>query len=158
VEFSEQAQKAQAQDSINQFNVRNRQQVNYNNTNAINDANRFNLTNKQEIMNRNTGLTNEQQRHNKQLLVDDYNRKFQAALGHANAINGQASNLESQSARNAQGFSDAMAGAAQAAPAIAKSFQKSDTSTQQGSSNSTLGTEDYDNNMSTMPDWMRKKR
>lgn len=83
-EFGEQADIARATDTINQFNLRNRQAVADANIQARNAAQQFNLGNRQQLMNMNTNLANQQQTHNKGLYQQQFNNelsKGQSAAG-----------------------------------------------------------------------------
>jgi hypothetical protein len=73
-DFGEQSQVARARDAINQFNVQNSQNIGNQNVANRNEAQRMNLANKQAISNAQVGMQNQQQMHNKNLLVDNYNR------------------------------------------------------------------------------------
>jgi len=82
-DFGQNAQKAQAQDMINQFNTQNRQNVNMANTQANNQAQQYNLDQRQNISNQNVGLRNQQQMHNKSLIQQDFDNRYKRAGGQA---------------------------------------------------------------------------
>jgi len=88
-DFSQNAQKAQAQDMINQFNTQNKQNVNLANTQANNSAQQYNLDQRQNISNQNVGLRNQQQMQNKSLIQQDFDNRYKKAGGksQANAAN-----------------------------------------------------------------------
>jgi len=92
-DFSEKSQIAKAKDAINQFNARNRQQVENLNTGRINDANKYNLDLQQDISNRNTNLSNQEQQYNKKLLQDQYDNRIKQMNGYQNAAYGYAGAL-----------------------------------------------------------------
>jgi hypothetical protein len=84
-QFGEEANKATAQDAINQFNAANRQQVLGRNTQAGNQAQQYNLANQQDVSNTNTQIKNAQEVANKNL----YQQQFQNNMSKANAAAGQ---------------------------------------------------------------------
>jgi hypothetical protein len=116
-DFGEQAQKAQSQDVINQFNARNRQAVIGQNTQTQNAAQAANLANKQDIMNKNTGIANQQSEHNAQAVQQNYENNLRKAQGIYSANNAQAGNLLAQQQRSNDAFSGTMSGIAGAAGA-----------------------------------------
>jgi hypothetical protein len=117
-DFQEQSAKAQAADAIARFNAQNRQSVAGANVNRGNRASEMNLGNAQDLMNRNTDLSNKEQAYNKELLVDDYNRKMDKARTIANIKLGQAKASDANAARTRQRWSDVGSGAGQAAASI----------------------------------------
>lgn len=82
-EFQRAAAIAQAADAINRFNTENQQATQARNIAARNAAQSANLGEKQRVADTNVGLGNQQQMHNKQILVDDYNRRLQKAMAQA---------------------------------------------------------------------------
>lgn len=69
-DFSNNSQRASAQDAISRFNAANRQDVANRNVDARTDADRFNQIQRQDISNRNTDTRNDQERYNKGLPLD----------------------------------------------------------------------------------------
>lgn len=102
-QFSQDASKAGAQDAIAQFNAANRQNVNFANTLANNQAQGANLAMKQDIANQNVGTRNQQQIHNKSLIQQNYENELKKRQGQAGIASQNASNAfaESQGAANA---------------------------------------------------------
>lgn len=110
-EFSEQAQKASAQDAINKFNAANSQSVVNANTQARNAAQQRNMDTQQNISGQNTQIANQQATTNAQAKQTAY----QNLMGKANSMAGQYGNEAqgAQTAQNAQlGFFGGLAGAA----------------------------------------------
>lgn len=102
-DFSQQAQKAQAQDAISQFNTQNRQNVSNLNTASRNDAAAKNLAAKQAIADANTGTRNTQQQYNKNLIQQNFENELKKRVGQAKlaAANQQAAGQNSQNQANA---------------------------------------------------------
>jgi hypothetical protein len=90
--FGQQAQAAQAQDLINQFNTGLQQNTGNQNTGLINNANQFNLQKNQGIANANTGLSNQQQTQNNDYRQQTYQDQLAQQQGAAGALNQQAQN------------------------------------------------------------------
>lgn len=110
-EFSEEAQKAKAQDIINQFNTANRQDVVNANTMARNNAMARNMDVKQDISNQNVGLANEKARADAAARQSAFDNKMAKAGGVAGAHQDIAGGK--QAAQNAQlGFFGGIANAA----------------------------------------------
>lgn len=110
-EFSEAAQKAAAQDTINRFNAANSQAVVNANTLAKNQAQERNMGMKQDLSNQNTAIANDQEVRNKQAKQ----QAFDNLMGKAQGVAGQYGNMAqgAQNAQNAQlGFLGGLAGAA----------------------------------------------
>lgn len=103
-DFSQQAQKAQANDAIAKFNAQNQQQVNLANTQASNAAQGANLGMKQSIADQNVNNRNTQQQYNKQLIQQDFNNRMARNSGSAGVAqaNAGAAGKDSQSRANAQ--------------------------------------------------------
>lgn len=78
-DFSEQSQKAQAQDLISRFNAANQQNVMGQNVGARNQAQYYNLGNAQNISNMNTGVANQQATMNAQAKQQAYMDALQKA-------------------------------------------------------------------------------
>ena len=106
-QFGEQAQKAQAEDVINQFNTANQLGVQAANTNAQNQAQGANLQNSQNLQNANTQQANQELLRQNQAQNQQYLETLSRAQGIDQAANGYAG------AMNAAGSA---AGQAAAAP------------------------------------------
>lgn len=91
--FGQQAQKAAAQDAINQFNTQNMNQMGLANTRAKNEAQQSNLAERQRISDANTALRNQQQQYNKNLLQQDFENRYRKAGGVASGLQNQAANF-----------------------------------------------------------------
>lgn len=89
-DFARQAQTAQANDAINQFNTANKQQVNLANTAANNTAQAANLANAQHIADVNTDTANKQQQYNSSLAQQQFENQAKLAQGKASALQAQA--------------------------------------------------------------------
>jgi hypothetical protein len=100
-EYGEQSDAAKAQDLINQFNTRNRQDVQQRNVAERNAAQQYNLGNDQRIMDANTGLSNQQQVHNKGLIQSEFDNKM-AKTSAANNARAGAANQHNANAKNTQ--------------------------------------------------------
>lgn len=102
-DFNQQAQKAQANDAISQFNTQNKQAVNMANVNARNQAQAQNLAMKQDVANQNVATQNQQQQYNKQLLQQNYENELKKRQGQAGIAQGnaQAAGQNSQNTANA---------------------------------------------------------
>lgn len=81
------ANRAQANDAINQFNAQNLQGVQAANVGAQNAAQLYNLQNAQNIANQNTNLANQQEIYNKQLLQQNFQNQLAKAGGVAGQYN-----------------------------------------------------------------------
>ena len=94
-DFSEQADKAKAQDAINQFNTTNLQNVQARNVASQNAAQSQNLKSAQDLSNQNTALANQQQQYNKELIQKQFQN--QAAIAGAKSnINAQEGAIDQQ--------------------------------------------------------------
>ena len=89
-DFNEQERVAAAKDEIARFNAANKQQTNYMNTEANNNAQQFNLQEKQRIADGNTQNANVQQQYNKELNQRNFDNQMQKAGGQAGALTNQA--------------------------------------------------------------------
>lgn len=143
-DFSRAQQIAQAQDAINRFNTGNSQQVQAANVLAKNQAQEANLKEKQRIADTNVDLQNKQQMYNKQVLVDDFERRFRKATGQSsNLVSAIAPmfNQEAQATRNKfAGLGAALGGGAGAAgSAFSKSKGSSEDEEGAGSAASMAG-------------------
>lgn len=88
--FNQQATVANANDAINQFNVKNQQQVGLTNTAANNTAQAANLANKQNISNTNTSIANAQEQTNKALPQTSFEDQYKVDAGKSGALQNQA--------------------------------------------------------------------
>lgn len=89
-DYSEAANKAQAQDAISRFNTQAKQNQNSSNVGIKNNAQVANLNNQQQISNNNVGIRNNQQIANKNLIQQDYQNRMNLASAKANALTGSA--------------------------------------------------------------------
>lgn len=78
-QFSQDTQKAAAQDAINHYNAMNAQQIAGTNVSAKNQAQQYNLANNQRIQDNNADIANKQQQYNKSLAQQDFENKFKKA-------------------------------------------------------------------------------
>lgn len=101
-DFSRQAQVAQANDAISQFNTQAQNQNNAANTLARNQAAAANLAEKQRVADQSTGIRNQQQAGNKQLFQTDFDNKARIAAGKAGAYQNQAGAFNQQGQQNQQ--------------------------------------------------------
>lgn len=95
-DFGQQAQKAQASDSINKFNAANRQQVMNNNVNTANNAQQWNAQSAQSTANQNTGLNNSSQLYNQGLAQQQYDNQLKKYGIVSNTGIAQANNQQNQ--------------------------------------------------------------
>lgn len=84
------AQKASAQDAINQFNAANRQAVEMSNVGTRNQAQAQNLSEAQRIADTNAAIKNQQELYNKALVQQDWDNRFSKAQAASNANLGSA--------------------------------------------------------------------
>lgn len=84
---------ANKQDAISQFNVQNQQNVANQNIASRNAAQQYNLGNAQNISNANNDTANKEEVSNKGLYQQNFNNQMTKAQAQANALTGQASNL-----------------------------------------------------------------
>lgn len=95
------AEKAAAQNAINQFNAANRQAVEGMNVGARNQAQQQNLAEKQRIADTNIGLANQQEAYNKSLYQQDFANRLGKAQAYANTAMGAGQqNLQVADAKN----------------------------------------------------------
>ncbi len=94
--YGEDAKKAAAANAIAEFNASNTQQVNMANTNAKNAAKAMNLSESQRIADTNTTNENTNRTRNADLLQRDYENRMNKATNVANAMNGQASSMDTR--------------------------------------------------------------
>jgi hypothetical protein len=99
-DYSEQAQKASAQNTINQFNATNQQQVTMQNIAARNAAQAANLAEKQRVADTNTNMENANRVRNTELIHQNFNDKLDKAKAVAGALGGQGQAAQSASNAN----------------------------------------------------------
>lgn len=85
-DFSQQAQKAQAQNTINQFNATNQQQVTMANIAAQNAAQMANLKEKQRVSDENTAMENTNRLRNSDLIQTNFENKMDKAKAVAGGL------------------------------------------------------------------------
>ena len=100
-QFGEAAQKAAAQNAINQFNVANAQNVLGQNVARTNYAQQYNLGNQQQLNQANTAIANQQAAYNAQLQQQQFQNQMAKAAGVANALNKQATQATNVGAQQA---------------------------------------------------------
>lgn len=106
--YGQEAQKAQAQNAINQFNTQNRQGVENMNVGSRNAAAAQNLAERQRISDTNTGLANQQSLYNSGMRQQDYSNRLSRAQSLSNANLGSAqSNLGVMAQKSAPVTADA---------------------------------------------------
>jgi hypothetical protein len=101
-DFGRQAQVAQANDAIAQFNTQTQNQNNAANTLARNQAAAANLAEKQRVADQSTGIRNQQQQANKSLYQTDFDNKVKLAAGKSGAYQNQAAGFGQQGQQNQQ--------------------------------------------------------
>ena len=92
-DFSEQSEKAKAQDAINRFNTGNMQDVQQRNVGMRNRASEMNLTNAQRIADQNVGIANDEQKYNKGLYQQQFENQMARQRG-ISGVRGNQSTLE----------------------------------------------------------------
>jgi hypothetical protein len=102
-DFNQQAQKAQANDAISQFNAQNQQAQINQNVGARNAAQAANLGTKQNIANSNVATANTQQQFNKGLIQQQFDNQIKKAGGSTGVdqANAQAAGQNSANQANA---------------------------------------------------------
>lgn len=100
-QYGEQANKAQSQNAINQFNAQTLNQQNLYNTQAANAAQAANLANQQAVNNANTQTGNANQEYNAQQVQQQYNDAMQKAQGEAGVYNNWANDATKQASTEA---------------------------------------------------------
>ena len=95
-QYTEQANKASAQNAINQWNAANQTAVNQANVAAQNTAKQLNQANAQNVANQNTGLANQQTAYNVALPQTQFQMALQKAQGQAGADTNIAQNAMQQ--------------------------------------------------------------
>lgn len=91
-DFNQQAQKANANDSISRFNAQNQQNQINTNVAARNKAQLENLDAKQNVSNQNTAIGNTQQQYNKELQQKNFANEMQKANAQTSYSSQQAAN------------------------------------------------------------------
>lgn len=125
-QFEQAAQKAKAQDLINQMNTQARQGVMQRNVGSRNAAQQYNLQNQQNLMNSNVDIGNKEQVYNKSLPQQTFNNQLALGAAKANARSGQATNVM-QGGQDAANMWGSIGGAvANAGTGIYNSQQKSE--------------------------------
>lgn len=100
-DYGEASALANARDTIARYNAQNSQNVAATNTGAKNQAQATNLQNAQNIANMNTQNANQQQMHNKGLIQQNFQNQMNLAGAKANAMTGNAQQLNQQAANTA---------------------------------------------------------
>jgi hypothetical protein len=116
-DFSEQAQKAQAQDAINKFNVQNLQDVQQRNISSQNQAAQYNLAQKQKTADQNVGVSNQEEAYNKGLAQQQFENQAKVAAGQTGQYDKMAGTAQQQGQTAGNAFSNAggaLGGVAQA--------------------------------------------
>lgn len=116
-DYGEASALANARDTIARYNAQNSQNVAATNVGAKNQAQATNLQNAQNIANMNTQTGNQQQMHNKGLIQQNFQNQMNLAGAKANAMTGNAQQLNQQAANTAgmyagvgQGIGNILAG------------------------------------------------
>lgn len=111
-DYAQEQAKAQAQNTINQFNAGQMQRTNELNTGIRNQAQGQNLAERQRISDANTGISNQQQMHNQGLSQQDFENKYRKAGGVAGAQQGLSNLYGQQGQQNMQVFGSGLQAAA----------------------------------------------
>jgi hypothetical protein len=101
-QFNQQAQIANANDSISRFNTANQQNQENMNVGARNAAQQANLANQQSIANQNVDMANKQQQYNKQLSQTDFENQMKKNQAVAGALNKTGANQQANQSANDQ--------------------------------------------------------
>lgn len=125
-QFGEAAQKAQAQDAINQWNAQNTQAVQAANAGASNAARQYGAQNTQNVANNNTTTTNQTSQYNAGLPQQRFQDELSVAQGKGNARAGQASNLNTSAQQTANQWAGIGSGVGQAVAAGAQMSNNND--------------------------------
>lgn len=110
-DFSQQAQKAQAQNAIEQFNATNQQQVTMANIAARNAAQQANLAEKQRIADTNVRNENTNRERNSNLIQQNYENRLSKAQSVAGALGAQGQQAQNYANQQAKRSSDLFSGA-----------------------------------------------
>lgn len=92
-QFEQQAQKARAQDMINQMNTEAMRGVQQRNVGGRNEAQKYNLGQQQGIMDKNVDIGNMEQQYNKNLSQQTFENQMKRQAAINNARSGQATNV-----------------------------------------------------------------
>lgn len=125
-DYTQAAQKAEAQDAINRFNTQNQQGVANTNVQNTNSAAAANLANKQSVANANVGVSNQQEIQNKGLYQQQFNNELNLASGKANAENGVASGATAAGNSTAKSWANIGSAVGQGVAAISKDSKSND--------------------------------
>lgn len=124
--FGQQAQIAQAQDAIAQFNAQNRQQANMFNAQAANQAQAANLQNQQNIANQNVNLRNQQAGQRAQIAQQMFNNEMAKRNSQAGIATNNASNAAQDSYARAQADNNMTGSMLQAGASLGAAYLMSD--------------------------------
>lgn len=113
-DYAQEANKAQAQNAINQFNSSNQQQISMANVQARNQAAAQNLAQKQQIANSNTQNENANRERNANLLQQNFGNKMQKANAVAGVYGQKAQGDQAANAADAQFFGSLLGAAGKA--------------------------------------------
>lgn len=116
-----------AADAINQFNTRNRQDVNNSNVSARNAAQATNLAARQNLADQRVNLQNQQQQQNKALLQQQFNNQMGLASAKAGQYQGIAQSADQAAAARAQSGAQLGAGIGSAFAGMANYFGNKNT-------------------------------
>lgn len=112
-EYSQESQKAAAQNAINQWNAQNQTQNSQFNAGEQQQANEYNTQNQQSISNSNTGLANETTQYNAQIPETLFNNQMQKAGAEAGVSENQANQATAAGQQTAGLYSGLIGGASQ---------------------------------------------
>lgn len=109
-QYSEAANKAAAQNAINQWNAQAQTNVNLQNTTQKNQAQQLNVANAQDVANKNTDVSNQRTAYNKQVPQTVFNDALSKATGQAN-VSQQQANQATQAGQQQAGLIGGLIGA-----------------------------------------------
>lgn len=109
-QYGEAANKAAAQNAIQQWNAQNQTNVNLANTTQQNQAQQINLANAQDVANQNTNTSNERTAYNAKLPQQVFEDQYQKATGQAGVSQNQA-NQATQAGQQQAGLLGGLIGA-----------------------------------------------
>lgn len=118
-EYTQAANKAAAQNAINQWNAQNQTNVNLANQQTQQQANAYNAENAQNIATENTGLANEQTQYNAEVPETVFQNAMQKAGAEAGVNEAQASQATAAGQQQAGLYSGLIGGASQIGAAAA---------------------------------------
>lgn len=113
-QYGEQANKAQSQNAINQFNAQTLNQQNLYNTQTANAAQAANLANAQAVANANTGTANSNAEYNAQQVQQQYQDALTKAQGEAGIYSNWANSAQNQAEQERNASAGLIQGALQA--------------------------------------------